>query len=442
MRPQRQSRLRVTAGQVESRARFALALGCVAFGAGLFSVAFRTGLQLVYGHLYRADNVLAAISSLPWWLRLIVPTLGGLAAGLFTRHITSRPQGVSNVMEAVALGNVRLSIRATLCRAAGSWCAIAAGMSIGREGPLIEFGGSLGGRLSRALSMPLDRTRALVAAGTAAGFAAAYNTPFAAVLFVVETIAGIASPDALLPTMAATVIATALTRAVAGGGPIYGSRAFTLTAPVELVAYVLLGGVAVAVALVFKATLSLGERIADRYPVPWPWRPALGGLFVGVVAALVAGNGYEPLNLVLEASLGLRVMTVLLMAKIIATSFSVASGVPGGIFTPVLLAGGLTGALFAHVLQAAGIAAAGSQGSYALVGMAATTAATIHAPLTAAVMVFELSGDYPIVLPLMVATAVATSLSRWLRSESIYAAELRRRGLGWKVTLDGRELAE
>ena len=126
----------------------------------------------------------------------------------------------------VALGNVQLSLRTTVSRVLSSWSAIATGMSIGREGPLIEFGGSLGAALGRATATSLDRTRVLVAAGTAAGVAAAYNTPFAAVLFVFETIVGIAAPEALLPTVAATVIATTLTRAVVGAGPIYGQRSF------------------------------------------------------------------------------------------------------------------------------------------------------------------------------------------------------------------------
>jgi CIC family chloride channel protein len=131
---------------------------------------------------------------------------------------------------------------------------------------------------------------------------------------------------------------------------------------------------------------------------------------------------------------------VLLVAKIVATSGSVAAGVPGGIFTPVLLMGGALGALSAHAVAMLGGPFEASAGSYALVGMAATTAATIHAPLTAAVMIFELSGDYPIVLPLLLSTIVATTISRWVGSESVYAAELRRRGLGWELTLDGRIL--
>ena len=163
-------------------------------------------------------------------------------------------------------------------------------------------------------------------------------------------------------------------------------------------------------------------------------RALVGGIIVGVIAMglpSVVGNGYEPLNRILDAPLG-GAAVVLLFAKIIATSSSVASGLPGGIFTPMLLVGAALGSTWATLF------ASSSAGSYALVGMAATAAASIHAPLTAAVMIFELSGDYAIVLPLMLATVVATAVSRGLGAESVYEAELRKRGVGWDITLEGR----
>lgn len=427
------------------RLRFSTALVLVAIGAALFAIGFRISLIALYHRISGAGNVVAAMTALPGWLRLLVPVCGAVAAGVIARCCVSRAQGVSNVMEAVALGNVKLSLGTTGWRVAGSWAAIGAGMSIGREGPLIEFGGSLGAAIGRFLRLSTHPTRVLVAAGTAAGFAAAYNTPFAAVLFVLETIVGIAALDALLPIMAATLIATTLTRAIAGGGPIYGQRAFVLASPLELVPYGILGIVAAIAAVGFKHLLAAGEKFVERHPVKQPVRAACGGLLVGSIAMfipMVAGNGYEPLNLILDGRLTVATIAVLLVAKVLATSGSVASGVPGGIFTPMLLVGGGLGALSAELIETLGIPVAASPGSYALVGMAATTAATIHAPLTATIMVFELSTDYPIVMPLLLATIVATAVSRWLGSESVYAAELRRRGLGWELTLDGRIIAE
>jgi CIC family chloride channel protein len=425
-----------------ARLRFLAALCLVAVGASLFAVTFRSLLALLYTSAYHARNVVDAITRLPWWTRLLVPTVAGFLAGVVS-CLRPASQGVSNVMEAVVLGNVRLSLRTTLSRVVSSWIAIGGGMSIGREGPLIEFGGTLGATLGHRLNTTLTGTRVLVAAGTAAGFASAYNTPFAAILFVFETVLGIAAPEALLPTIAATVISTMLTRAVVGAGPIYGQRAFALQSPTELAWLALLGAVAALGAFAFKRTLQLCEQFFHRYPVPQPWRATLGGALVGAIAIVVpqvAGNGYEPLNVILDRQMALSLVAGLMVAKIVATSGSVASGVPGGIFTPTLLTGAAFGTLMA---PAVGLltGATPNAGSYALVGMAAATAASIHAPITAAVLVFELSGDYGIVLPLLLATVVATTVSRALGSESVYEAELRRKGVWWQLTLEGRRVA-
>jgi chloride channel protein, CIC family len=420
--------------------RLAFGLALVTVGAGVFAVAFRASLTAFYQHLYGADNVVDSIASLPIWMRLGVPLAAAALAGTIARLRSSHAHGVSNVMEAIALGRVQLSLRATASRVVSSWVAIAGGLSIGREGPLIEVGGALGAAVGRRVETTLNQTRVLVAAGTAAGFAAAYNTPFAASLFVLETIAGIAAPELLLPVMAATVGAAAITRSTVGAGPIYGQRAFGLNSYLELLSFAGLGVTAAFATLTFKRLLALLEGWFDRHPVPQPYRATLGGLLVGVIAMAlpaVVGNGYEPLNGILDSGIAVRSVAVLVVAKILATSGSVASGIPGGIFTPMLLIGAALGAGWWDI-GATGTSS--NAGSYALVGMAAAAAASIHAPLTAAVMVFELSGDYLIVLPLILATVVATVASKAFGAESVYETELRKRGLGWEMTLEGRQL--
>jgi CIC family chloride channel protein len=419
------------------------ALVAVALASAAFAVVFRLALGWHYRHILGADTVVDAVAALPWQLRLALPAAGGLAAGLVARALKARSQGVSNVMEAVALGHVRLSVRTTLARVAASAVAIASGLSIGREGPLIEFGGSAGAAAGRRTGASTDETRILVAAGTAAGFAAAYNTPFAAILFVLETLVGIAAPAALLPAMAATAIAAIVTRALVGAGPIYGQRTFAPPESHQLGWLLALGVVAAIVASTFQWLLARAEAVMERMLPGQPWRALAGGLIVGLLAVwlpAVTGNGYEPLNQILDQRFTLTAVALLLVAKMVATSASVASGIPGGIFTPMLLAGAACGTLWAALVAAMVPGAAPDAGTYALVGMAATTAASIHAPLTAAVLVFELSGDYAIVVPLILATAAATAVSRAIGGESVYAAELRRRGLGWELTLEGREL--
>jgi chloride channel protein, CIC family len=423
-----------------NRVRFVLGLILVTIGAGAFAVAFRASLAALYQTLYGADNIVDSIARLPRWLRLIVPITAAGLAGTIARFRSSRTQGVSNVMEAIALGRVQLSLRSTASRVASSWIAIGGGLSIGREGPLIEMGGALGAAVGRRVGTSLNHTRVLVAAGTAAGFAAAYNTPFAASLFVLETMAGIAAPELLLPVMAATVGAAGIMRATVGAGPIYGQRAFGLESYAELLSFAVLGIAAAVVALAFKTVLAVLERWFEAHPVPQPFRASLGGLLVGAIAIwlpAVVGNGYEPLNRLLDSGIAVSGVVVLVIAKMIATSGSVASGIPGGIFTPMLLVGAALGAGWSNL---ASFGPVSDPGSYALVGMAAATAASIHAPLTAAIIVFELSGDYLIALPLILATVVATAASKALGAQSVYETELRKRGLGWEMTLEGRQL--
>jgi chloride channel protein, CIC family len=426
---------------VVHQGRFLIGLLLVTIGAGLFAVAFRASLAALYQSVYGADNVVDSIARLPRWMRLVVPVGAAALAGTIARFRGSRTQGVSNVMEAIALGRVQLSLRSTVSRVVSSWVAIAGGLSIGREGPLIEVGGALGAAIGRRTRTSMNHTRILVAAGTAAGFAAAYNTPFAASLFVLETIAGIAAPELLLPVMTATVGAAAIMRSTVGAGPIYGQRVFGLASYTELLSFAGLGIAAAAVALAFKRVLGALEHWLEIHPVPQPFRATLGGLLVGAIAMWVpdvAGNGYEPVNRILNSGIAVSGVAVLVIAKVIATSGSVASGIPGGIFTPMLLVGAALGAGWSDVASSRLASAAGS---YALVGMAAATAASIHAPLTAAVMVFELSGDYLIALPLILATVVATTVSKALGDESVYKTELRKRGVGWELTLEGRRLS-
>jgi CIC family chloride channel protein len=424
--------------------RFGLGVVLVALCASAFAIAFRLALSFLLHRTSNADNVVTVITRAPTWARVLLPALGGLVAGSISLLLRERSDhGVGGVMEAVVLGRGRLSLSGSLLKSLASFAAIVTGGSLGREGPLIQLGAASGQVWSGWLGLTSRRRRTLIAAGTAAGFAAAYNTPFAAVLFVLEVVLGVFVLDAVLPILAATVLGTAVTRAVVGAGPIYGERSFSTVSSVELLAVVGLGLVAALGAQAFMRLLSFAEGLFARSKLPLPWRPALGGLLCGGLMLFlpeVAGNGYEPLNQLLDGHFSYGFVAALLVAKCLATSASVSSGSPGGVFTPTLLLGGGIGFLYFGLLKAGLDLELGHAGGYALVGMAAATAATTHAPLMAAVMAFELSGDYAIVLPLLIATAVATALSRRLRRDSIYNAELRRRGVSWELTLEGRKI--
>jgi CIC family chloride channel protein len=426
---------------------FSAAVVLVALGAAGFAIAFRAAIGFVFQRLYRAPDVLTAFRNLPWLACLLVPALGGTLAG-YVSHLASRLKGgggVGQVMEAVVLGKLQISLRLTSLKAFGSWLAIVSGGSIGREGSIIQFGGGLGSAIGGWLRLRESQLRTLVAAGSAAGFAAAYNTPLAAVLFVVEVVTGVIALDVVLPAIIAVPIATHVTRLVIGGGPIYGLQTVSIS-PGAIALPLLLGLLAGLAGPAFMALLARAEGWFALLPVPKPLRAGLGGLLVGAMALRLpelTGNGYEAINLILGGEMGIVLLVALLITKPFATSASVSSGSPGGVFTPALFIGASLGGALGHVASFF-IAQPVTQlvPAFALLGMAAMTAATTHAPVMAAVMVFELTGDYAIVLPLLVTTATATLLSRRLRHDSIYTDELRRHGTAWDITLEGRRLRQ
>lgn len=421
-----------------------VAVFLVALVAAGFAIAFRGALYQVSLAL-GGDGSVAMVAHAPVWQRIALPALAGLLVGLVLM-VAARVRegaGVGFVMEAIVLGRVRVPLTRSVLLAVGSWLAIASGASLGREGPLIQFGAAAGEGARRVFGLDNVTARIVLAVGVAAGFASAYNAPVAAVLFVIEIVTGVVVLEAIVPMLVAVVIATVATRYAVGGAPLYGARAFVLGSPAELIAFAGLGLIAAPVGVGFLRLLGAAGELWRKLPLPW--RPALGGLLCGLVLAvlpLVAGNGFEPVEALLDGKLAVAMVVWLLLAKPIATAMAVGSGNPGGVFTPTLLIGGCAGALYAWGLHAVLGDAIGSSSTYALVGLAATMAATTHAPLTGAVLACELSGDYALMLPLLIATAIAAAWARHLYVDSVYTAELSRRGLRWRLTLDGRRVIE
>ncbi|HLK92436.1 MAG TPA: chloride channel protein [Polyangia bacterium] len=415
------ARLRTALHHLRLPLHVGAAAAAVGVLAGGFAVAFRAAQAAVFVHLYRAPNVLVAFQQLPAALRVVVPAAGGAVAAAMAAWIGGG-RSMAEIMEAVAVAGRRISVPAALAKATASFAAISSGGSLGREGPLLHFGAAVASTVGRSARLDPRRTRTLIAAGTAAGFAAAYNTPIAAVLFVVEVVAETTALELALPPLIAVTVATLLTRWALGPGPLYGLRGFSLAARSELLGYLALGVVTGAGGAGFTALLALGRRAFGRLPAPPAVRGALGGVLVGLLAlrfAEVTGNGYEVIQLMLDARVGVGLMAVLLVVKTVGTTATVGSGSPGGVFTPSLFLGaamgGIVGAAARAIWQANGF-----PGGYVLCGMAGAIAATTRAPIMASVLGFELSGDYAIVLPLFITTATATAIARPLHRKSIY----------------------
>ncbi len=409
-----------------------LAWIAVGLAAGGLAVAFRRALHGAYELILGSGSVLAGVSALPVWQCVLFPALGCFTAAALVTVARRGNQGVGGVMEAVSLARGRISFRASMARATACFAAVASGASLGREGPIIQVGAGTGDAIGRRLGMGEDDIRVLIAAGTAAGFAAAYGTPLAALLFVSEVVTGATSLRVLMPAALATVASTALSRFFVGAAPLYGAHDYGVSAAWDLVLFAVLGLAGGVAGAAFMTVLDLVRRAFEKVPAPVPLRAALGGALAGAVAIGlpgVAGNGYEAVHQVLEVGGPLLVLLLLAVGKTAATACTVGGGSPGGVFTPALFLGAVLGRLLGSGFAELGATA--PAGAYALVGMAALCAATTHAPLMAAVMVFELSGDYGLALPLLAAAMLATALARRLRRDSLYTEELRRRGVGW-----------
>ncbi len=423
-----------------------LALGALTgVATGVLAWLLITGVHLVTQFAW-ADPV-------PAWQLVLVPTLGGLAVGVLTTYLVPEVAGggVVTTMESLALRGGRLRRRTPFAATVATALALGTGSSGGREGPIVLIGGAVGSAVGRIPPLDEERNRSLVAAGAAAGIAATFNAPIGGMLFAIELLlGGIRRAGSLQVVVIAAVAGSVTARQLVGEDlPLFDASAnLGLRAPSELLLYAGLGLAAVVVAVGFRRGEDLSRRAftAVRQLIGGPLTVALAGLVVGVIALAVPevlGEGSDlpaidgerdPIQAMLDVELGVdwsvaAFLLVLLVGKLVATLVSVGAGSAVGTFAPTLFTGAALGGAFGIAAsRLLGIPAV-DVGAYALVGMAAVFAATARAPLTAVVIVFELTGSYDLVLPLMLAVGIgmfATELAGW---ESIYTHQLRRRGV-------------
>ena len=411
--------------------------GIIGFCGGVCSIGFRVATSIVHKILTGSSSpgLVESFSQMPVWLRLIIPGVGGLLAGAILQFGT-RLRGevtTTDYMEAVVLGDGKIATRRTLLKCLSSLFTIASGGSIGREGPLVQLSSlaaSLAGRI-RKWSTP--RLRLLVGCGAAAGIASAYNAPIAGAVFVAEIVLGSVAMEIFGPLVFSSVIATLTVRAFLGADPLYAIPAFRLNHNWEIVPYLLLGLSAGLLAPWFIRLLRLSEEWAGRIAAPVYMKMCAGGLIVGALAVFhpeVCGNGYSTVSGILRGEWIWQTIAVILVFKIFATTATFGSGAVGGVFTPTLFVGASLGFLFGtgtqHVLGHLQV----NPSAFALVGMGAFLAAATHAPIMAIIMIFEITLDYQIILPLMLACVVGYYTSVSIEKQSIYAEALKRKGAG------------
>ena len=388
---------------------------------------------------------------LPVLQRVVIPALGGLAAGLVMHWggLLVGRQGSTNLLEVVVAGDGRLPLRSGLVKVLSSLVSIGTGASIGREGGITQLSATLASKWGQLAKWPPYRLRLLVGCGAASGIAAAYNAPIAGAVFASLIVLGNFSMTLFAPLVFSSVVATVVSRSFFGIKSWYVVPPFEFTSVLQLPWFVLLGILAGILGAIFLKML--GRTKARFNELGWPIyaKLALAGLIVGLIAIEfpgVWGNGYAVTNRILHgefdrlsasglykywppAAAPLLALVGIFLAKLLATTATVGSGAVGGVFTPTLFLGASLGALFATTLHQFGGALVLPTSAFALVGMGSVLAATTRSPLLAMILVFEISLDYSLMPPLMLGCVVSILVARQLHPDSIYTDPLRLRGL-------------
>ncbi len=416
----------------------------VGLAGGLCSVGFRWFIN--FGHRigwHRSDYTVDYILSLPFWWVIAVPTIGGLIVGLLVHTFAreAKGHGVPEVMEAVALRGGRIRPRVVLVKMIASGLCIASGGAVGREGPIVQIGSAVGSTLGQWLKIGQRELRTLVGCGAAAGIAGTFNAPVAGALFAVEIILGDFAVSHFAPIVISSVVATAVGRHMLGNVPAFQVPTYSLVHSSELLAHAILGLLAGVVAVLFVRCLYASEDLFDNVKVYPPAKTMFGGFLIGLIGLRfphVFGVGYEVIEDALSQNTAMiwQMLLALVAIKIVAVSITIGSGGSGGIFAPSLFIGAMLGGAFGQVVHSVWPADTAGTGAYALVGMAAVVGAATHGPITAILIIFELTGDYKIILPLMLASVLATGVARFLSPDSIYTSKLRRRGVRFSQALD------
>ena len=417
----------------------------VGIGAGLGAVVFRRLIEGV--HNLSWGGIPGLLEGIPTISLLIIPAIGGAIYGplIYKFAREAKGHGVPEVMEAVALRGGRIRPRVAVVKSLASAICIGTGGSVGREGPIAQIGSALGSSVGQWLNLSDERVRNLVACGAAGGIAATFNAPIAGSIFALEVILGQLHAVYFGAVVISAVTADVVAHIFEGELRAFPIPEYTLVSPWELPLYAVMGVLAAIVAVLFTRSLYFSEDLWEKIHIPEYIKPVLGGLLLGVLGIMspkilgyprIFGVGYATITEALFGNLTLQMASILLILKLLATIVTLGAGGSGGIFAPSLFMGAMLGETFGQVMNMLFPEITAPPGAYALVGMAAFFSGTAHAPVTAILILFEMTNDYRIILPLMLTTVIATLISRLISPESIYTLKLTRRGVHLKEGKD------
>jgi CIC family chloride channel protein len=409
----------------------------IGFATGLAAIGFRELIRF-FNFILLERALVWAEATLPYG-RAALPVItgaGGLAVGLLVHYLApeAKGSGIPDVMGAVAVRGGIIRSRVAPVKALAAAICMGSGGSAGREGPIVQIGSSIGSALSQALHLSAQRTKTLVGCGAAAGIAATFNAPVAGALFSLEVILGDFGFGSFAPVVISSVVGAAVGRWYFGNHPSLTVLHFQLRHWGEFPLYAVLGVAAGILGVVFTKLLYGEEDFFGKVlrVIPAPARPMLGGVAVGTLGIFlpqILGTGYGPVDAAVSNIYPLQIVLVLLVAKLFATTTTLGSGGSGGIFAPALFMGAMLGGAFGMLFRLVFPGLTAQPGAYALVGMGAMVAGTTYAPLAAVVILFEMTDNYSIILPLMTACVIALVVARRLNHLSIYTTKLHRAGI-------------
>ncbi|WP_161947625.1 chloride channel protein [Malonomonas rubra] len=402
---------------------------------GALAVAFRY-LLLYATDLFWPDprHLLDVGQAYPWYLILLIPVCGGLLVGPLINRLSpeTRGAGVPEVIEAVVNREGTIRHRTALFKTLFTTLSISCGASVGREGPVVHIGSSVGSSIAQLIKLPAEWKRVFLACGAAAGIAATFNAPMAGMLFAAEIILVDFQVSYLSHIAISAVTATVVSHHFLGSLPTFEVPAYELISYAELPLYGLLGFLAGLLSILFVRSVSTVEDLFGKAKIPFIWRPAISGVLIGAMAIgwpHVLGVGYESINLALTAKMTIGLMAIVLLLKLVATACSVGAGFSGGIFAPSLVLGSLLGGLFGSILEIIFPGSVATSADYSLIGMGAVVAGTTLAPITAIFTIFELTYNFDIILPLMTCCITSLVTVQKFYGYSIYETKLLRKGI-------------
>lgn len=415
----------------------AIAVGAV---TGLAVSCFRLAIAFLENFFYGADDVTihSVVATLPWYLVLPVPILGGLVVGQILTRFTpnARVGGVATVIEAAAIRGGKAERGSGMASVAAAVVTLSTGGSTGREGPAIQLGSVISSWVSEKLRLPDITSRDLLGCAVAAAVAASFNAPLAGALFALEVVLRHYALHALGPVVMAAVTGAVVSRIFFGDITEFVLPDHTVEFYWELPAFVLLGLLCGFAAVAMMHTIFIAERAGDRIQtamrIPDWLRPAVAGAILGLIALQfphVIGVGYETTSLALTSKFVFLTCVIYAVIKVIAVAITMTGRMGGGVFSPALMLGALTGSAFGEIAIGIFPSVSGSQGLYALAGMGAVAGAIIGSPISSTLIVFELTGDFQVAIAVMISVSLASVVAGRLVSRSFFLTQLEHKGL-------------